>query len=398
MKVNNLTKKIITCLTLLFFSFGLFVFYLNPIFAQSNNDEFEKKLQEKQKEILDLQTKLQETQKQAKTLKSELEKLDGQIKLSELKIEEAKFQITKLEKEITDLNGRIDRLSGTVDRMSEVLLNRIVSTYKYNNYSTVDLLFSARGFTDLLERVKYLQVIQANDKKVLYQLQATKDTYNDQKNDRENRQNQQVAAQRQLEALQQKLETQRKARDELLKITQNDERNYQERLKKAQIEQDAILAIFSGGGKETVVGPVSKGDNIGSQIIGASPCSTGTHLHFQVQKDGFQNPANFLSNKSVTFDNSPDGTFSFSGSWDQWPISDPIKINQGFGSTYWAQQGWYKNPPGHTGIDMSSSSLTVKAVLDGKLSRGSIKCGGGNIYYKKIEHSDGITTYYLHMI
>ncbi len=403
MIIKPLTKLLISIflLLLLFFSHYPSIFTVQSVYADCSDSDLECKLQQKQQEIQNLQKQLDDALNQEKSLKSELQKLDGQIKLTELKIEQAQYQITKLDKEITDLNGRIERLSTTVDKMSQVLLDRIVSTYKYNNFSTVDLLFAAHGFSDLLERVKYIQVIQANDKKVLYQLQATKSTYNDQRTDKQIRQAQQQAAKKQLEDLQTQLASQKKAKDDLLRITQNNEKIYQEKIRLAQEEQNAILSIFSGGGKEVAIGHVSTGDNIGAVIIGRSACSSGTHLHFEVRQGGLKDPNDYLSNTGYKYSTGDGGTdagaISPHGSWS-WPINQEILITQGFGMTPYARAGAYNGGP-HTGIDMySSSGPTVKAVKEGELSRGSITCGGGTLYYKKVDHSDGVTSYYLHML
>lgn len=386
--------RILKTAIVLLLAFSLFLGNSFSVFAQSGDE----KLQDLQKQINDLQRQLDEARGQEKTLKSQLEFIDTQTKLTQAKVDQTNFQITKLEKEISDLSTRITKLSATVDNITQILLARIIQTYKYSNFSSLDLLFSSHGFADLLERIKYIQVVQANDKKVLYQLQATKAAYNDQKNDKETRQTQQEKLKKDLEQYQNQLAEEKKAKDELLKVTQNNEAVYQAKLQAALSEQQAILAILSGGGTEVAVGPVHKGDVIGYAISGASTCSSGTHLHFEVHQNGqLVNPATLLSDKSVTWDNSPDGSFSFTGSWD-WPISDPVYIEQGFGATYWAKLGWYSTPPGHTGIDIySPSSLAIRAIHDGTLSNGGIGCRGGTLRYKKVDHGDGTSSYYLHV-
>ncbi len=400
-------KKAATFLTLLIILLSTSVFSIQPIIAEedqtcTNIDDTNQKSTCLNDLIDKYQKQLNDAKGQEKTLKSQLAYIDTQNKITELKVAEAKNQIAKLDAEIRDLSTRITRLSATVDDLSQVLLNRIIQTYKYGNYSAIDLFFSSNGFADLLEKVKYVSVAQANDKKVLYQLQATKITYNDQKVDKQSRQAQQEKLKKDLEKYQEQLADQQKSKQELLRITQNDEATYQSKIRAAQEEQNAILAILRGQGTEVAVGPVSKGSTVGSMISGRSACSTGTHLHFEVHQDNnIQDPNNFLSGTGYTYaenDGGKDsGQISPHGSWD-WPLDQQIIITQGYGMTPYAQAGAYNGGP-HTGIDMySSSGLGVKAVRDGTLSRGGIACGSGTLYYKKVDQGDGTITYYLHVL
>jgi len=188
--------------------------------------------------------------------------------------------------------------------------------------------------------------------------------------------------------------------DFLLRITKNDEAIYQDKIRAAQQEQNAILAITQGHGNEITIGLINKGSVIGSMISGRSACSSGTHLHFEVhQGNTIQDPNNFLLNTNFSYmisDNDA-GSISPHGSWE-WPLNSQIMISQGYGMTPYARAGAYNGGP-HTGIDMySSSGLIVKAVRDGTLSKGGIACGNGTLYYKKVDHGDGTFSYYLHVL
>ncbi len=224
--------------------------------------------------------------------------------------------------------------------------------------------------------------------------------FDEQKQLKEKKQNELAVKKAQLSKQQDQLKKQKADQQFLLKQTQNDEARYQSELAKTLSELQAIQSILAGQGNETKVRTVQEGDMIASIISGASACSTGTHLHFEVSRGGaMANPAEFLRSADITWNNQPDGSFGFNGSW-RWPLSDPARITQGYGMTYYAAvKRSYGGAP-HTGIDMLSKNgdLGVKAVKPGTLYRGSIKCGGGLLRYVRVEHSgENISTYYLHV-
>ncbi|QQG43547.1 MAG: hypothetical protein HYW45_00820 [Candidatus Daviesbacteria bacterium] len=397
---NKFTTFLVT-LFLLTLSLSLVI----NIYAESS-DDLSKQLQEKSVQIQQYEGQLRQAQSQEKTLKSQLNIIDSQAKITQLKIEETNLKIEQLGRQINDLSGRIDRISSSVDTLSQILLDRIIKTYKYGNISTIDLLFSSAGFSDLLERLKYIQVVQANDKKVLYQLQATKAAYYDQKQDKETRQAQAEQLKKDLDVYQQQLTSQKAVKNQLLKATQNDEQKYQTLLAQARAEFLAIQGIVAGKGIETEVGPVSQGQKIATIINGPSCNSGGAHLHFTVVKDNLAlNPFNYLrsidnQNCSGSSCGSGDGDpFSPVGSWD-WPISGPIQLNQGYGSTWAVRNTWVGRIYNfHNGLDIIGPSLEVRAVKAGILLRGTYTGEEGcSLPYVRVRHSeDGLDTLYLHV-
>src|SRR3989338_10077364 len=403
-------KKLL--LFLLVFSFVTFVslypipYTLYPIYAQST-DELAQQLKDKQAEIQKLEAQLNDTKNQEKTLKSQLNLIDGQTKVTELKIEETVLKIEKLKREINDLATRIDRIATTLDKLSEILLTRIVQTYKYSNaVSTIDLLFSSHGFADLIKKLKYIQVVQAYDKKKLYELQATKLAYNDQKQDKQTRQQEAEKLNKDLENYKTQLAQQKKDKDEFLRVTKNDEAKYQALLAQARAEYLAIQGIIAGLGTENEVGSVNQGQRIATVINGPSCNSGGAHLHFTVVKDGATlNPFSYLKaldNQNCSGSscgNSDTDSFNPSGSWD-WPLNSPIKMNQGYGRTWAVQHTWVgKIYNFHNGIDIEGSSFEVKAVKQGILFRGSYSGEAGcALPYVRVKHGEeGLETLYLHV-
>lgn len=377
--VKSLMKKI---LFLFFLFLGL---SSSLIFAQS--PEVQEQLKAKQKEIEELEAKIAELEQTRKTLSSQITYMNSQIKLTSLKI-------AQTEEEIAVLSQKIGRLEISLDTLAQVLGKRIAATYKKGEIDPIALFFSSRGFSDFITRYKYLKVIQLHDKKLLYAMEATRTNYDEQR--------------QAVEALKEKLELQKallarqkKDKEYLLEVTRADEKRFREMLEAARAEMAAIERILAGYGEVAEIGPVKAGETIGTFIYGASACSSGTHLHFEVVKDGSsQNPAGYLKNISLMFETNVN-PFTPSGSWD-WPIFEPVRITQEYGDTFWSRLGWYGGGP-HTGIDMVSGSFdnpgprTVKSVQDGTLYRGSISCGGGTLRYARVDQADGIQTYYLHL-
>ncbi len=246
---------------------------------------------------------LQGVQNQEKTLKSQLSIINGQIQVTVLKVEETNLKIDKLKREISDLDTRIDRIGVTLDSLSEVLLKRIVQTYKSSSgITSIDLLFSSHGFADLIERLKYIQVAQAYDKKKLYELQATKLAYNDQKQDKQTRQTEAEKLNKDLETYQQQLDQQKKGKDELLRVTKNDEARYQALVAQLKADADSIARALSNVGVK--IGPVNKGDVIAAE--GLTGCTSGPHLHFEVYENAKIENSQVVDKNTGTPVHSPD--------------------------------------------------------------------------------------------
>jgi len=380
---------------LLIFIFSLL--FSQSVYSQQNAGDVAKKIEE-------YQQKLNQLTQQRNTLSSEIQYMTLQINLTSLKIQETEEKIISTQKEIEILSSRIKGLDTALSHLSKLLLKKVVEGYKNKPISFFDILFDSQNANDFISRVKYLKTAQANNQKLLVQVQETKLNFEEQKGLREEKQVELNKLETQLNRQRDDLDNQKAAKQKLLNVTQNDERVYQRLLEQARAEYAAIQGIISGAGTETKLREVKRGENIASIIPGASCNSSGGHLHFIVQEGGtVLNPFNYL--KSVDYSNcsgsacgSSDGdSFNPSGSWN-WPLNPAIELEQGYGNTWAARNTWVGRIYSfHNGIDINGSSNSVLSVAEGELYRGSYSVGCALPYMKLVHKDSNIVTFYLHV-
>lgn len=332
------------------------------------------------------------------TLQSEITKFNTSIAITVARIVQTIGQIKELEEDIDKLSGKIGRLDISLDQLSEILVKRIAETYKKGRIDSLALLFSSNNFSEFVGRYKYLRVIQLHDRKLMIQMETVRANYADQKTVKEEKQKELEAARNKLESQKFLLAQQKADKENLLKITRNDEKHFQSLLAAARAEQEAMLSVMRQALALLKDGsPIGKGAEIALMGNTGYPCcSSGTHLHFEIRKDGTaQDPASYLKSRDVTWDNIPDGPFSFNGDWD-WPMDGP-RITQGFGMTHYARIGYYGGSI-HTGLDIVGSPVIIRAPREGTLYKGGTGCGGGcPINYVAIDHGNGLISWYWHV-
>ncbi|MBI4039677.1 hypothetical protein HY388_02510 [Candidatus Daviesbacteria bacterium] len=261
----------------LVFVSALIFLYPVPALAQSTADT----LSGLNDKIRQLQEQIAQSKNTQQTLSSQIAAMDRQIQLTTLKISQAKQKVIQLEADIGDLSKKIVNLEASLDKITNLLLERIVATYEESkNNDDIQLLFSSASFGDLISRYRYLQLIQSNDKKLLLQMQATKNNYQDQKTLLQDKQTQIEAAKKELERQEIALNQQRKDKENLLQVTKNDEKRYQKLLQEAQAQVQAFKSFASSKGGVAILPAQASPDGWyynqrderwGRSFIGSSP-------------------------------------------------------------------------------------------------------------------------------
>lgn len=378
------------------------VFFVPQVSIAQTNEE---KASELQKQIDEYQKKIQELQGQQQTLSSTISYLDTKMALTQKQIAQTEYEIAALQKEIDDLTARIGSLEKSLYHLTDALISRVQQSYKTQLEDPLVLFLFSDGFAQFIGQYKYMQTAREHTKELMDITEKQKILYHNEKQVKEQKQIEIENKRKLLETQKLQLLAQQNTKKKLLAETKNSEKVFQTKLAQARAEFEAIQSIVAGKGAETKVGDVKEGDKIATIIQGASCNSSNSHVHFIVSRNGTAlNPFNYLS--STDYENcsgsscgSSDGdAFNPSGGW-RWPINPKIKFSQGYGYTWAVQNTWvgriYRS---HNGIDINSGSSEVFAVQNGTLYRGSYSGSGGcSLRYVRVEQSEGISTFYLHI-
>lgn len=364
-------------------------------------DDSANKLNDVKHKIKELEGKLNELRSTEKTLQSQIDVIDNQIELTQLRINSTEAEIQELSGDIEIAVGKVENLEESIGKISEALLNRIVATYKAGSIAQSPLFVNAENFSDYFTKMSYLRIIQAQDRKILYETHQAQLDYENQKNIFEDKKDKVVALQSQLEEYKSQIDSEKKNKEELLRITKNDEDEYQRLLSAAIAERSAIEGVVSSIKLQNGT-PVIEGQTIARVGNSGYPvCSTGAHLHFEVRvNEAIVDPSGYLKSGvgwEYVYDSSLYnyyGSINPRGDWS-WPLEETIQINQAYGSHNYAS----RYPGGiHTGIDMdSSSSSLIKSPKSGVLYRGTTSCGSAPLNYVAVDHGDGIISWYWHV-
>ena len=183
-----------------------------------------------EKELVDLRAQQAELKKQSDALKAEINQneaetqtliekkadIDWQMDVSRQTIENLNEQIQQYSLLIAEKQTELESSLAEEEALNEQYKARLRSMEETGNISYWSILFGARSFSDLLDKVAMIQEIAKSDQRMMEKMAALSEKIAGERADLETQMDELNAAKDELAAQQAELETQRAESDELL--------------------------------------------------------------------------------------------------------------------------------------------------------------------------------------
>ena len=155
------------------------------LYAQDRN--FEKEIQQTEKQIQNLQASIDKNNKEINKLKSEEKSTSQQLSITKKSIQNSKSLIDAYNRKINLYSLQLNNLRAAVEKNNKKILSiknsyksRSINIYKKKDSTLNNFILSANNITQAIYRIKYYNVISDINKEVLTKINRTQ-LYNEKK-------------------------------------------------------------------------------------------------------------------------------------------------------------------------------------------------------------------------
>lgn len=310
---------------------------------------------------------------QKRVLEQKINVLQEEIAVSEQSIAKLAEMISQKEQELADAQAE-------EARYYDLFIDRVRNMEENGEVSYWSVIFNARDFSDLLDRVSMIQEIMDYDNEVMDQLAQARQAVADAKSDLEDSKSEQERVRTNLAAQQSDLQSEKKKVDTVLAQINNDYNSYAHQLEVTEEDAQAIASQL----KQAEA-------TYAAQIEAQRRADAEAAARLRAQQQANQNNNNNSSSGSSNSSGSSGGGVDYSGGYI-WPVAGYTRITSPFG---------YRNCPYHGrelhgGCDIPAAYGTpIKAAKSGVVVISTYGSSYGN--YVAIAHGDGSRTMYCHM-
>lgn len=338
--------------------------------TQQKINEVNQEVQELQQEKKELASDLEDIEKKKSTLTGYIKTLDKKVSKLTDKMDNNQNKINITKGEIQSLSVQEAEVTDKMNQQYETMKSRIKYIYENGDEGYLELLMGSTSLSELYNRIEYVNRVNAYDKKMLDDYEATKTELS------ETREKKQVKKDK-LEAVKETLSFEKKSVDQLLEKKQGQLEQFNSLITKSESELDQYNAEIQKKSDELERLLAQQRKQIAAEEAAAAAAA--------------QNHDNAGGSDSTDAGQTPANP-GVSASGFVWPLASAGRISCGFGPRRAPTAGASTY---HKGIDIAVPSGTVvRASKAGKVITAAYSSSAGN--YVAIYHGDGVYTYYMH--
>ncbi len=150
-----------------FVALGIIVGSGAQAFAEPLTNAQKQEIQQKQDEYKKAEAKLQELENTLQSMDNQIEKILGDIDKNKKDIEKVQEKIKVLQKEM-------DKTKKELKEKQDVFDTRMIAIYKSGSPGYFETIISAKGFSDLISKIKAVGKLMEFDKKIVDELNGKK--------------------------------------------------------------------------------------------------------------------------------------------------------------------------------------------------------------------------------
>jgi murein DD-endopeptidase MepM/ murein hydrolase activator NlpD len=329
-------------------SIFLFIFIVSAIIpvAPLSADSLENQLEQIKKEKEETQQKIKEAKQKEQEYLGQVNKVEGELltslnQLNDLNanLTEVKSNIDKTTIDLAVKENELTEINKELEEKSKILNSRIASIYKNGNSNFLDVIFKAQSFTELLSKLKLMNLLADQDALIIDEIKDKKSAT--------------LSVQQSIMELQKKQNEQKASLEKL--VTE------------AESKKTEISGILDEK----------------KSLLSDAKADKNALIAMEAQLTAKENEIQRIL-ESLRYGSAPNGRL-------QWPTAG--KLTSGFG---------YRNHPIfggsrlHSGIDLAAPIGTPIVAADGgEVLQASYSSGYG--YSILIYHGGGFATFYAHM-
>jgi peptidoglycan hydrolase CwlO-like protein len=251
---------------LLVFVILLFFLWINPVNAvecEGTPPSGVGKEAEIQQYIDSCSQKITSLQGEQLSLKQTITTLNSKINLAQGQINQTQVQINQLEKEVDVLGGVLDTVNDSLGQLETIYTSRVRESYRRSRATPVDLIFSSDSIGDYYTKLKYLNTLKTKDQLILAELEKARNDYDQRKQDKVEKQQEVEELKAKLIAQKRVIDAQQAEKKDLLTLTQNDEKKFQKMLSDAKANLAALRRYVASQGGASILSNQTKCDSWG---------------------------------------------------------------------------------------------------------------------------------------